>query len=104
MKIRWEILTILTLIVFTSATLNPSKNKKGKSKATPEAKVNSGAVDKNVFDRNLVEIEPQSTSIISEANTYYRETGLKNFNGTVLGYVTPVKSTRHNFFSKSINK
>jgi chitinase domain-containing protein 1 len=95
MKVEaFEFLAILTLalLALTCATLNPSKNKKAKQKNVQEVKMNEGPVDKSVFERNLVETEPLASLILSEAHTYYKDTNLKNFNGTVLGYVTPWNS------------
>lgn len=94
MKIEAEIYLIMTLVTGVLATLGPSNTKKGKQKTPPEIKMNVGPVDKNVFDRGLVEAEPLASAIISEANTYYKDTSLKNFNGVVLGYVTPVKNSK----------
>lgn len=96
MKIKLEFCILVTLVTTVLGTLGPSNTKKGKQKTPPEIKINQGPVDKSVFDRGLVDAEPLASSIISEANTYYKDTSLKNFNGTVLGYVTPV---RWKFFS-----
>ena len=92
MKILFKSLLLIALISYVSSTINPSKNKKGKQKTQePKAvKVKKGPQEKSVYERNLVESEPLASDIITEAYTYYRDTTLKNFNGTVLGYVTPV--------------
>lgn len=83
-------LALITCLLISSAhsTLNP-KSKKSK-KNSSEVKTNSGPVSLSVFERGFVDAEPQAVNIIQEANTYFQETGIKNFNGTVLGYVTPV--------------
>lgn len=92
MKILLKSVLLIALATCVSSTLNPSKNKKGKQKTQEvNVKVNKGPVDKSVYERNLVDNEPLASDIISQSNTYYGNTGLKNFNGTVLGYVTPVK-------------
>lgn len=83
-----KIVLILALISCTSATLGPSKTKK--QKASQEIKIFDGPVGENVFERGLVVAEPLASQIVAEANTYYVGTSIKNFNGTVLGYVTPV--------------
>lgn len=91
MKILLNSVWLIALAACVSSTLNPSKNKKGKQKSQEAiVKINKGPVDKSVYDRNLVDNEPMAADILSEANTYYENTHLKNFNGTVLGYVTPV--------------
>lgn len=94
MKSELKFCMMVTLVacnmMVTFATLGPSNTKKGKQKSPQEIKMNEGPVEKNVFERGLVESEPLASSIIAEANTYYHQTSLKNFNGTVLGYVTPV--------------
>lgn len=86
------VLFIVLTVSFVSATINPAKNKKGKQKTQAEVKIkiNDGPHEKSVYERNLVDNEPLASEIIAESGTYYKETSLKNFNGTVLGYVTPV--------------
>lgn len=81
------IVVLMCLVALCGATLTPSK--KGK-KVTKEVKTKKGAQSKNVFDRNLIEEEPAARDILLEHATYYRDTDLKLFSGTVLGYVTPV--------------
>jgi len=89
MKYQLSVVLLVPLLAISvHSTLTP--NSKKSKKNPPEVKMNSGPVNLDVFERGLVDAEPQSLSIIQEANTYYRETSLKNFNGTVLGYVTPV--------------
>lgn len=84
-------LLFTVLIYSVSSTINPSKIKKGKQKVQ-EAVVNKGPKLFSVYERNLVDSEPLASDIVAEAHTYYKERSLKNFNGTVLGYVTPVSS------------
>lgn len=82
-------IVILNLTLVANATIAPpDKNKK--SKPVKEFKVNKGPVDKNVFDRNLVQDEPTSESIIKQSGTYYKNTSIRLFNGPTLGFVTPV--------------
>ena len=89
MKYQLSVVLLIPLLATcVHSTLNP--NSKKSKKNPPDVKTNSGPVNLDVFERGLVDAEPQSLSIIQEANTYYRETSLKNFNGTVLGYLTPV--------------
>lgn len=91
MKVAAQCVIALILLTCVSATINPSKNKKGKQKSSDvNVKVNKGPQEKSVYDKNLVDNEPLASEIIAEANTYYRETYIKNFNGSLLGYVTPV--------------
>lgn len=96
MKILLNSILVITLFVSVSGTLNPSKNKKGKQK-TGDVKIKIGAQEKSVYDKNLVDNEPLASDIIAESGAYFKETGLKNFNGTVLGYVTPVSCHRFSF-------
>lgn len=52
----------------------------------------SGPVDQSVFDRNLVVTNPKAKDIIREHKAYNSNgTKTRNFNGTVLAYVTPVR-------------
>lgn len=78
----------LVLVHFSGATLTPS-DVKGKGKKVKELKVKQGPQSSSVFDRGLIQEEPSAKDILVESGTYYEETALKNFKGTVLGYVTP---------------
>lgn len=84
------IVTILCAIALGGATLTPSK--KGK-KSTKEVKPKKGPQSSSVIDRNLIEEEPAARDILLEHATYYRDTDSRLFNGTVLGYVTPVSES-----------
>src|SRR5690349_9769991 len=91
MKALLNYLVIIILICSVSSTINPSKNKKGKQKtAAADVKFNKGPQLFSVYERNLVDQEPLASEIVAEAHTYYKERSIKNFNGTTLGYVTPV--------------
>lgn len=80
---------ILYEIPSIDTTISPSSKGK-KAKQPKELKVNAGPVTDNVFDRGLVDDEPLASDILLENSAYYRNTDIRNFNGTVLGYVTPV--------------
>lgn len=90
MRRQLKFFALVAFVTGVLGTLGPSNTKKGKQKTSPEIKMNEGPVEKNVFERLLVEQEPLASSIISEGKTYFKDTSVKNFNGTVLGYVTPV--------------
>ncbi|XP_055917606.1 chitinase domain-containing protein 1 [Eupeodes corollae] len=80
------IILIATLFVDHSiATISPGG---GRSKANKQFKVKQGPQEDNVFDRNLVDEEPAARDIIIENAGYHKETSIRRFNGTVLGYVT----------------
>lgn len=84
-----QCLILLTLVFISDATIAPpGKNKK--TKTVKELVVNKGPVDRNVFDRNLVQDEPSSEQILRECGTYYKNTSARQFNGPTLGFVTPV--------------
>lgn len=86
---QFGLVLFLTLVLMSSATIAPpDKNKK--TKTVKEIKVNKGPVDKNVFDRNLVQDEPSSEAILKECGTYYKNTSARLFDGPTLGFVTPV--------------
>lgn len=86
---KWFIVSLLCFVALCGATITPSK--KGK-KVAKELKTKQGPQSKNVIDRNLIEEEPVARDILLEHATYFRDTHVKLFSGTVLGYVTPVKS------------
>lgn len=85
----WSILVLLCIVNLVYGTLSPSSKNK-KSKSAKDVKVNSGPQPDSVIDRNLVEEEPMARDIIVENAAYYKDTKNRLFNGTVLGYVTPV--------------
>lgn len=93
MQIFLKIVVGIALLTSVKATINPSKSKKTKQKTAAEVnvKINKGPQERSVYERNLVDHEPLASEIIAEAHTYYKDTSLKNFNGSLLGYVTPVR-------------
>lgn len=93
MKFLLNVVLLTVLVACVNATINPSKTKKAKQKTSAEVnvKINKGPQERSVYERNLVDHEPLASEIIAEAHTYYKDTSLKNFNGSLLGYVTPVR-------------
>lgn len=70
------------------ATLTPkSKRKEVNIKAET---IKKGPQNYSVFDRNLIIENPTAKEIIVNNQAYYADTEKHNFNGLVLGYVTPV--------------
>lgn len=80
---------LLSFVLLANATIAPPDKKK-KEKHVKQLKVNKGQVDKSVFDRNLIQDEPYSDSILKECGTYYKNTSARLFDGPTLGFVTPV--------------
>lgn len=89
MHFQIKSIVFTTIFLLASATIPPPK-KGERTKTVKELKVNAGPVDKNVFDRNLVEDEPFAKDIIVESGTYYKDTSNRLFAGPTLGFVTPV--------------
>lgn len=87
MNYQLALVALLLVVSIVDATLVPSK--KGK-KAAKELKTKQGPQPSSVLDRNLVEEEPAARDILVEHATYFRDTDRRLFDGTVLGYVTPV--------------
>lgn len=85
-------LTVLILSILVSGTLSPSDKHKNKKKK--ELNERKGPVDKSVFDRGLVEDEPSPTDILVENGAYFKDTSKRVFQGTSLGYITPVSNGR----------
>ncbi|XP_059617623.1 chitinase domain-containing protein 1 [Phlebotomus argentipes] len=81
--IKWNILFSIFGIV--SCTLSPTG--KGQKNGKNELKVRTGPVD--FLRPDLIREEPSAREILVENGAYYFNTSLKNFKGTVLGYVTP---------------
>lgn len=104
MKLREKKITIITIsnmffdvraisiVLFAisifniNATITPRD--KGK-KVKVELELNAGPVDKNVFERGLIEDEPFAKDILVESGTYYENTSIRLFKGPTLGFVTP---------------
>ncbi|KAH8409484.1 hypothetical protein KR222_006372 [Zaprionus bogoriensis] len=68
-------------------TLSPDSKSKAKHK---ESKFLRGPQDSDVFSLGLVSPEPWPKDILVHHEAYYKDTALRRFNGTTLGYVTPV--------------
>lgn len=83
----------LLLVVVVNGTLYPSDKRRQTVKPMREFIVRTGPVDKNVIDRNLIEEEPSPEDIIIESGAYYKNTSLKNFQGTLLACLQPVSIT-----------
>lgn len=79
-----------------AGTLTPNKRKRSSTgnSMSKEIKVNSGPHELNVRERDLLQEEPSSRDIYTESGTYWKHTDVRNFSGTVLGYVTPVGDCR----------
>jgi chitinase domain-containing protein 1 len=82
------VLTIYLTLVCGTLTPNNKNNKKATK--TKEIKIKNGPDSVSVFDRNLIEDEPAARDILIENKAYYTDTADRHFNGTILGYVTPV--------------
>ncbi|XP_037961205.1 chitinase domain-containing protein 1 isoform X2 [Teleopsis dalmanni] len=80
---------ILFVVTFAECTISPGDRIKKNRK---ELKVLTGPQSDNVFDRNLIEEEPSSKDILVHNAAYYKDVSTRNFNNTVLGYVTPWNS------------
>jgi len=70
-----------------TGTLSKS-DKKGQGKITSVG----GPSDVSVYQKNLVSINLKAKNIVKNYNSYFQDTVQRNFNGPVLGYVTPWNS------------
>lgn len=70
---------------YVLCTLTPDSKNKNKR----DSKFLRGPQDNDVFTLNLVSPEPLAKDILIHHEGYYKDTALRRFNGTVLGYVTP---------------
>lgn len=69
------------------ATISPGD----KSQKQPKPlKLKTGPREESVFDLDLIDIEPSAKEILINSGSYYKDTTLRHFNGTILGFVTPV--------------
>ncbi|XP_017029375.1 chitinase domain-containing protein 1 [Drosophila kikkawai] len=83
------LLAVLPHLLTVQGTLSPDSQK---SKGRKEPNVLRGPQDNDVFDLGLVSPEPLAKDILANHRAYFKETGLRRFNGTTLGYVTPWNS------------
>lgn len=81
------ILVIVMSLGLCIATISPGDKNKNQQKTI---KAKKGPVDESVFERKLIDLEPSPQEILVENAAYCKSVGKRNFNGTVLGYVTPV--------------
>lgn len=91
-KVSYALQTVLILIVasLVEATLSPRKGRVEKAKTTKPLNVLAGPQDTSVFERNLINMRPLPQEILEHSAAYYKDIHFRNFNGTVLGYVTAV--------------
>lgn len=89
-KVSYALQTVLILIVasLVEATLSPRKGRVEKAKTTKPLNVLAGPQDTSVFERNLINMRPLPQEILEHSAAYYKDIHFRNFNGTVLGYVT----------------
>lgn len=87
------LLCILLSCRYTQSTLSPDSKSKSKHK---DSKFLRGPQDNDVFSSDLVSPEPLPKDILMHHDAYYKDTALRHFNGTTLGYVTPVRMQRKN--------
>lgn len=81
------ILYVYITISSVVGTISPGD----KSQKQPKLlKVKTGPRDESVFDLDLIDIEPSAKEVLINSGSYYKDTKVRNFNGTVLGFVTPV--------------
>uniref|UniRef100_A0A1A9X0P7 Chitinase domain-containing protein 1 n=1 Tax=Glossina brevipalpis TaxID=37001 RepID=A0A1A9X0P7_9MUSC len=98
------LLTLLVLFIYAAlGTITPGNKVKGKSK---QLKLKNGPQNVSVYDLDLIEAEPSAKDILINCQAYFKDTSLRNFNNTVLGYVTPWNSQGYNvakIFTKKFN-
>ena len=95
-KILYQLCILLLLISEMNSTLS-KRDKKKKAKDNDKvveykpAKV--GPTEKSVYSKSLVTGEQLvAKDILENHSSYFKDTALKNFEGPVLGYVTPWNS------------
>nr|XP_023027139.1 chitinase domain-containing protein 1 [Leptinotarsa decemlineata] len=73
----------------TEATLSP-KSPRGNKETKPKVdKAKIGPQNYTVFNKNYVNVAPTSREILTNHQGFFREVDEYNFDGLVLGYVTP---------------
>ncbi|XP_067624959.1 chitinase domain-containing protein 1 [Eurosta solidaginis] len=92
MSDSWTHLMLLTVLLIASslgeATISPRKGRTEKTKISTPLNILVGPYDESVLKRNLIDMRPLPQDILEHHAAYYKDTTLRNFNGTVLGYVT----------------
>ncbi|XP_019871850.2 chitinase domain-containing protein 1 [Aethina tumida] len=79
-------------ICLNECTLSPKSPKTKQSKEVKpikNVKIKTGPLNLTVFQRNLVVENPTPKEIVSNHGAFFQETDEYNFDGMVLGYVTP---------------
>ena len=91
MKLLKTAFCLLIFIKISNSTLSQSDKKAKKEPKVKEAK--SGPDLKSVYAKGLVTTKINSKSdLLENYNNYHQDTSFHNFDGTVLGYVTPWNS------------
>lgn len=85
-----SIVLLFGIISLASTTLAPKDRQKKGQKQNKDVVIKSGPQDANVIERQLIDAEPSGRDILVENAAYYQNTKNRLFNGTVLGFVTPV--------------
>lgn len=89
---RFLIAVVLILPSLVGATISPRKGRVEKTKTTKPLNVLAGPHDESVFNRNLINMRPLPQEILEHNAAFYKDTTYRNFNETVLGYVTAVNT------------
>lgn len=83
------LLVLIMSLGLCFATISPGDKSKSQQKVL-KAKNKKGPVDESVYERKLIDTDPSPQEILVEHAAYCKHVDQRNFNGTVLGYVTPV--------------
>lgn len=86
------LLYLAFIIATNNATIAPGEGR-AKSKSTTSVKtlkIYEGLRDQSLQELKLIKPEPSAKDILIYHGTYYRELSQRHFNGTILGYLTPV--------------
>lgn len=116
LKVQRVILNLSTLMMYKTViyfciiciclnecTLSPKSPKTKQSKEVKpikNVKIKTGPLNLTVFQRNLVVENPTPKEIVSNHGAFFQETDEYNFDGMVLGYVTPVSTLNSHCIQK----
>lgn len=93
-KLFYLLIAFNTLNIYNEAvaTLTPKSPRGNKENINKLDKVRLGPQNYTVFDKNFVTEAATAKDILGNYQAFFRETDEYNFDGLVLGYVTPVSS------------
>lgn len=86
------ILHLAIIIVICNGTISPGKTRSKKKSSLQSIDAFEGVRNQSLQELKLIKPDTTSKDILTYHGTYHRNISQRHFNGTVLGYLTPVNN------------